>query len=378
MANYYDLLGVGKNASKEEIKSAYRKLAKEYHKRGKTDQSAQEKLKEINQAYEVLENDQKRAAYDRYGTADFSQGQQSYSGGNTDFSGFSEFYTGGRREGMDIFDIFDDLMGMGQTGAQPDATSRKGSDIKYNMSISLEDAFFGIETEISFSAASKCEKCKGSGSTSNTVKECNQCKGTGSIIMQHGFFRLKQTCPQCKGAGKMLKDVCRDCSGEGRVNKARKLKVSVPPGVQTGQHIKFSGEGEAGVRGAQSGDLFVAISIKEHSDFKLKGSDLYSRVPISFATAVLGGQVRIKTVGGETAELKVSPGTQSEQRVKVGGFGMPKLKSQDRGNLFVDLYVDVPKRITDKQRELLLKLKRLEEESEDEKGFLDKVKDIWK
>lgn len=380
MANYYDVLGVGKSASKDEIKSAYRKLAKQYHKLSKSDPSAQEKLKEINQAYEVLENDQKRATYDKYGSAEFSPGAYQASPQGSGFSGFSGFYTSSSKEGLDIFDIFDDLIGMGQTGGQAEEVTRRGSDIKYNVNISLEDAFFGIETEISFSAGTKCDRCKGSGSTSNTVKECHHCKGMGTILIQRGFFRLKQTCPHCKGSGKVLKDLCKDCSGEGRVNRTRKLQVSIPKGVQSGQNIKLTGEGEAGTRGAPSGDLFLVISIKEHSIFKVKGADLYSRVPMRFTTAVLGGKVRVATISGEDIELKVEPGTQTEQRVKLAGIGMPKLRSSERGDLFVDLYVHVPKELTPKQREFLLKLASFEEgkETEDDKGFLDKVKDIWK
>lgn len=379
MTNYYEILGVEKGATKAEIKSAYRELVKKYHRLSKTDSSAQEKLQKINQAYGVLENDTKRASYDKYGTAEFGAGQQSYETSGFDQRGFDTFRGGGGP--FDIFEMFDDLIGKRAAGSQGIWEPKRGSDIKYNMSISLEDAFSGIETEISFSALSKCIACNGFGSKKSSIKDCDNCRGTGSIIMQHGFFQIKQTCPNCNGGGKIIKDLCKECAGEGRVNKSRRIKISVPKGVQHENHIKLQGEGEAGVRGGSAGNLFVVISIKPHAVFRVKDDSLYCKLPISFTTATLGGVVNAETIDRESLKIQIPPGTQNDHRIRISGKGMPKLRSQDRGDLFIDIFVSVPKTLTKQKQALLSELQKLEQNEEGgagQKGFFEKVKDIWK
>jgi molecular chaperone DnaJ len=275
--------------------------------------------------------------------------------------------------------MFEDLMGKSSTNTQGAWQPRRGSDIKYNMSISLEEAFTGIETEISFAAATKCSGCKGFGSKAGATKDCHKCRGNGNILMQHGFFQIKQTCPHCQGAGKVIKDLCGECSGEGRVNKHRKIKISIPKGVQHENHIKLSGEGEAGTRGGESGNLFVVISIKPHSIFKVKDECLYCKLPIPFSTATLGGKITAETIDRESIEITIPPGTQNDHRIKIQGKGMPKLRSQDRGNLFVDVYVMVPKTLTKQKRAIIAELQDLEQKEEGtQKSLFEKVKDIWK
>ncbi len=381
MTDYYKVLGLEKGASKAEIKSAYRELVKKYHRLSKTDDSAKTKLQELNQAYVVLENDAKRESYDKYGTSDFgsTQQQQYYSGGSGfDARGFESFGRGGA--GFDIFDMFDDLMGKGNTATQNVWQPIRGSDIKYNMSITLEEAFSGIETEISFSAPTKCSGCKGLGSKATSTKDCNNCGGRGSILTQHGFFQIKQTCSYCNGSGKIIKDLCKECSGEGRVNKNRKIKISIPKGVQHENHIKLTGEGEAGIRGGASGNLFVVISIKQHSIFKVRDDCLYCKLPISFSTAALGGNISAETIDRESIEITIPPGTQNDHRIKVTGKGMPRLRSQERGDLFVDVYISVPKTLTKQKRTILTELQALEqsENGGNQKSLFEKVKDIWR
>jgi molecular chaperone DnaJ len=380
MTDYYKVLGVEKGASKADIKSAYRELVKKYHRLSKTDDIAKTKLQELNQAYVVLENDAKRESYDRYGTANFEaaqQQQQYYSESGFDGKGFETFRNS---SGFDIFDMFDDLMGKNSGTNQNTWQSIRGADIKYNLSISLEEAFSGIETEISFSATSKCSGCNGFGSKSGSTKNCNNCNGRGNILTQHGFFQIKQTCPNCSGSGKIIKDLCKECSGEGRVNKHRKIKISIPKGVQHENHIKLSGEGEAGSRGGAPGNLFVVISIKQHSIFKVKDDCLYCKLPIPFSTAVLGGKVSAETIDRESIEITIPPGTQNNHRIKIAGKGMPKLRSQERGDLLVDVYVHVPQTLTKQKRAILTDLQELEqnENGGSQKSFFEKVKDIWK
>jgi molecular chaperone DnaJ len=377
MTDYYKVLGIQKQASKAEVKSAYRELVKKYHRLSKTDDGAKAKLQELNQAYVVLENDEKRAIYDKHGAAGFNQAQQSQGSSEFDPRNFDAF---GKSGNFDIFDMFEDLMGKNGGNSQGSWQPRRGSDIKYNISISLEEAFTGIETEISFSAATKCSGCNGFGSKAGATKNCPKCKGHGSVLMQHGFFQIKQTCPHCQGAGKVIKDLCTECSGEGRVNKHRKIKISIPKGVQNENHIKLSGEGEAGTRGGETGNLFIVISIKPHAIFKVRDECLYCKLPIPFYTAALGGTITAETIDRESIEIKIAPGTQNDHRIKIQGKGMPKLRSQDRGDLFVDVYIMVPKTLTKQERDIIAELGALEQNHAggNPKSLFEKVKDIWK
>ncbi|QEK39581.1 molecular chaperone DnaJ [Candidatus Sneabacter namystus] len=370
MKDYYSILGVSKTASKKDITEAYRKLARKHHPDVCSDKTAgKEKMKEINEAYEILKDDTKRAQYDRYG---------SYQGGATgnpkgDF-GFGS--TGGSSSfDFDIFDMFDDLMGMGKT---PNNKPSRGADIKYNMQISLEDAFTGITTEVSFSSLVRCTDCNATGSKSSSMKECPHCRGKGTITLQQGFLHMKQTCPHCAGQGTIIKDMCTSCSGSGRKNGTCTVSVTIPRGIQDGHHIKFSSKGEAGIRGAPNGDLFIAISIKTHPIFKVKGHDLYCRLPVPFPTAALGGKVILPGIDNHDIEVKIPKGTQSERDILIKGMGMPHINSSVRGNIIAKICVEVPKNLSSKEQKIIEQLQNEQsEKGADKESFFEKVKNLW-
>jgi molecular chaperone DnaJ len=371
--DYYELLGLTKSASSDEIKKAYRKLAMKYHPdQNKDNPEAEAKFKELSEAYEVLKDEQKKAAYDRFGHAAFSNGV-----------GQSRGNAGGFRQGefhgdfSDIFgDFFSDMMGSRRRG--PSSSSSRGSDLKYNLSINLEEAFRGVDKEISFNAAVKCSPCSGRGSKSpDGFKTCPSCAGQGYVRVQQGFFAIEQTCSTCSGMGQILKDPCSNCSGQGRVNEKKRVEVSIPAGIEDGNRIRLQGEGEAGARGGSAGDLYVFVNIKPHEVFKVDGRDIHARVPISFPVAALGGEVEVPTIDGSNVILKIPSGTQSGDKLRLKEKGMSIVRSSARGNMICHIFVEVPTKLSKKEKELIEQL-ATEMESSKSESIFDKMKKLWK
>jgi len=343
--DYYDVLGLSKSASDSEIKSSYRKLAMKYHPdKNPDDKKAEDNFREITESYEILKDSQKRAAYDQYGHAAFSQGT---SGGNQG-GGF----------GGGFSDIFEDMFGMG--GDQGRRSAPTGSDLRYDLSVSLEQAFSGDQIEISLTVPTKCEPCNGSGANKGSQpKQCNQCGGHGKVRAQQGFFTIERTCASCSGVGETISDPCSPCKGQGRVNKSKKLSVNVPAGVDNGTRIRLSGEGEAGARGSAPGDLYIFIDIKEHSLFQRDGKDTFIEVPVSIVDAVLGNSIQVPCVDGSKAKMNLSSGTQSGTRLRMKGKGMPALRGGSRGDQYVEINVETPVGISKKQEDLFKQIKEL-------------------
>ena len=346
--DYYDILGLSKSASDSEIKSSYRKLAMKYHPdRNPGDKKAEEKFKEISESYEILKDSQKKAAYDQYGHAAFSQGS---SGGAS--GGFSGFGSGG------FSDIFEDMFGMG--GGSERRSASTGSDLRYDLSVSLEQAYSGDQVEISLTVPTKCESCNGSGANKGSQpKQCSQCGGYGKVRDQQGFFTIERTCAACSGVGEIIGDPCRVCKGQGRVNKNKKLSVNVPAGVDNGTRIRLSGEGEAGARGSSPGDLYIFIDIKDHSIFQRDGKDTFIEVPVSFIDAVLGNSIQVPCIDGSKAKMNLSSGTQSGTRLRMKGKGMPGLRGGATGDQYVQINVETPVGISRKQEDLFKQIKDL-------------------
>lgn len=360
--DYYDLLEVERGADDATIKAAFRKLAIKFHpdkNGGCKDHEA--KFKAINEAYDCLKDPQKRAAYDRFGHAGYP------GGGGGQGPGFDAF--------SDIFEsVFGEFMGGGRGGAQ---AQRRGADLRYDMEISLEDAFHGKQTDITVDVSGICDPCGGTGASPGTMaKTCGTCRGHGKVRAQQGFFMVERTCPSCHGAGKTITDPCRNCRGEGRVDRTVTLAVNVPPGVDEGTRIRLSGQGEAGARGAPPGDLYIFLHIARHAIFEREGTTLYARAPISFTTAALGGEIEIPGPDGELHNIRINPGTQSGREVRQRGAGMPVLQGRGRGDLVVKLEVEIPTKLSAEQRELLEQFRTLEtgEECPASTGFFDKLK----
>jgi molecular chaperone DnaJ len=372
--DYYEILGVNKAASDDEIKKAYRKLAMDHHPdRNPGNQEAERKFKEASEAYEILKDQQKRSAYDQFGHNAFSGNGGRHPGAGGGFSGAGDFH--------DIFgDFFNDFMG-GQRPQQRSAKTR-GSDLKYDISISLEEAFSGTDKKISFSTMVSCDPCNGSGSSggSTEVETCSTCQGRGAVRMQQGFFTIEQACYSCQGQGKIIKNPCTKCKGQGRVENKKTLQVNIPSGVENGTRIRLAGEGESGMRGGSNGDLYIFITINVHPLFKVEKNDLHCRLPIGFITAILGGDVNVPTIDGGSIKLKIPSGTQSSDKFKVRDKGMSKIRSTSRGDMYVHAYVEIPKSLTKKQTELLESLKLEfgdESNASEDKGFFDKMKNLW-
>ena len=373
--DYYELLEVSREASGEEIKKSYRRLAMKYHPdRNPGDQEAELHFKEINEAYEVLKDEQKRAAYDRYGHQAFAGGQ----GGG--FGGFDfNFGTGGF---SDVFsDIFSEFMGGGRSSRQ--SYAERGADIRYNLDITLEEAFNGLEKEIKIPSSSVCEKCHGHGTKDGKEAPlCPHCRGTGKVRAQHGgFFIVETACPHCQGHGRVAKDVCPDCRGEGAVHQEKTLKIKIPAGVEDGTRMRLTGEGEAGLRGGENGDLYIFITVKPHKLYAREGANLYASVPLSMCCAALGGTVTIPSIDGEPLEIKVEAGTQSNRQSKIRGEGMTIIRSKQRGDLFVRFQVETPTRLTARQKELLEEFRSLSKDDEcqpEARSFFEKIKDLFK
>ena len=369
--DYYDVLGVSKSASPEELKSAYRKLAIKYHPdKNPGDKSAEDKFKEASEAYGVLSDKSKKENYDNFGHAAFENG----GGGRGGFGGFGGF------SGADFSDIFEDFFG-DMSGRQGNNEQRKkGEDLKYEMTISLRDAYTGVKREINFDTLISCDSCRGSGSSKNDgISSCGSCGGRGRIRASQGFFTVERTCPNCSGTGQVITDPCSSCNGEGRVRKNRKIEVSIPAGVEEGSRIRLSGEGASGQNGASSGDLYIFIGILQHEIFQRDGMEIFCNVPISISDASLGGSVEVPTVSGGRAKVKIPAGTQSGDQLKLSGKGMPALRSVSFGDMIITLVVEIPKNLSSRQKELL---REFDEESDHNNipqstGFFTKVRDFW-
>ncbi|WP_085906441.1 molecular chaperone DnaJ [Kiloniella majae] len=370
--DFYEVLGVSRSADAKELKSAYRKLAMKYHPdRNPDDAEAEKKFKEINEAYGVLKDDQQRAAYDNYGHAAFENGGPGAGGG---FGG-SGFGGGG------FADIFEEMFGGfgGGGGGRSAGGSQRGGDLRYNMEISLEDAYTGKEAEIRIPSAVSCDSCDGSGAAKGSSPvTCGTCKGNGRVRMQQGFFTVERTCHSCQGVGKVIENPCGNCHGSGRVEKEKTLQVNIPAGVEEGNRIRLAGEGEMGARGGTPGDLYIFLSIEPHRIFQREGADIYCRVPISMTQAALGGSVEVPTIDGGRAKVSIPDGTQSRQQFRLRSKGMSVLRSSSRGDMYVEVTVETPVNLTKRQKELL---REFEEESGDNSplssGFFKRVKEFW-
>ncbi|MGH6818205.1 MAG: molecular chaperone DnaJ [Methylovirgula sp.] len=365
---FYEVLGVTRSCSDVELKAAFRKAAMQYHPdRNPGDSSAEHRFKELNEAYQILSDGQKRAAYDRYGHAAFESGGSGFTAGD----GFA----------ASMADIFDDLFGdvMGRRGGARSGTTR-GSDLRYNLEITLEEAFSGKTANLSLPTSITCAACAGNGAKPGAKpRACPTCGGYGRVRAQQGFFSIERTCPHCHGHGAMIDNPCPQCAGSGRVTRERSLSVNVPAGVEDGTRIRLAGEGEAGLRGGPPGDLYIFVATKPHPFFQRDGADLFCRVPISMVQAALGGEVAVRTLGGGETKVKIPEGTQSGKQFKVKSKGMPVLRSRDIGDLYIQVTVETPQNLTKRQRELLAEFDSLSSTSThpESSGFFAKMKDFF-
>jgi molecular chaperone DnaJ len=371
--NYYDVLGVAKNSSQDDIKKAYRKLAKDYHPdKNPGNAEAEKKFKELNEAYDVLKDESKRANYDRYGSSNPGFGSNR---GNGFQEGFGEDIN-------DFASVFSEIFGSGFGGGRSTKNRRSaainGSDLRYNLNITLEEAYHGKKQNIKYSTEAKCDSCSGTGGTG--VINCTTCNGHGVTRSQQGFFTIEDTCRSCMGSGQKIKDPCGTCRGQGRFVKEKNIDVSIPKGIENDTKIKITGEGEAGIRGGAHGNLYIFVSVADHSIFKRKGNDLYCELPITFVAATLGSnEIEAPCIGGSRVKLSVPAGTQSGSQLRLAGKGMPIMKSNNFGDLYVKVCVETPINLSNKQRELL---KEFDKESSAgsnpvSEGFFQKIKNLW-
>lgn len=370
--DYYEVLGVDRQADDKALKSAYRKLAMQYHPdRNPGDQAAEAKFKEINEAYDVLKDPQKRSAYDRYGKAAFNGG-----GGGGGFG--AEGFGGGF---ADIFEnIFDEFMGGGRRGGNNRSSAVRGSDLRYNLEISLEDAYRGRTENITVPTTVTCEPCNGSGAEPGTEPEtCPTCQGAGKVRATQGFFMVERTCPTCRGTGRIIAKPCRSCGGMGRVEKEKSLQVKIPAGVDEGTRIRLAGEGEAGMRGGPPGDLYIFVSLKPHPVYEREGTTLFCEVPVSITTVALGGEIEVPTLDGTRTKVKIPAGTQSGKQFRLRGKGMPSLNGTGLGDLVLQVAVETPVNLTKRQKELLQEFCEIEtgEQCPQSTGFFSRLKNLW-
>ena len=369
--DYYEVLGVNKSASADQIKSAYRKLAVKYHPdKNKDDKGAEEKFKEASEAYHVLSNSERKQNYDNFGHAAFENGGGGRGGfGNFDFSNH-------------FSDIFEDFFGEGFGGGRRSRRSNnRGSDLRYDLSISLEEAFSGKKQDIKFSTSEKCDNCSGSGSKpGHQAGACSMCGGHGQVRSSQGFFTVQQTCPQCAGAGEEITHPCSSCNGQGKKQASKRLSVTIPKGVDDGTRIRLSGKGEAGSRGGGSGDLYLFINVHSHDLFKRSDENLFFECPVSIADAALGTSIEIPTIDGGKAKIKIPAGTQSGKQFRLRGKGMPYMRGSDFGDLYVQVNTEVPISLNKEQKELLEKFREIENEKSNPsiKKFFQKAKSFWK
>ena len=367
--DFYETLGVSKSASSDELKRAYRKLAMQYHPdRNSGDKGSEQKFKDINEAYDILKDDQKRAAYDRFGHAAFEQG------GGPGAGGFG-FGAGG------FADIFEEMFGEVMGGRRGQGGPSRGNDLRYNLEVSLEEAFRGKQTTIRVPTLVACDQCKGSGAEAGSKPiTCPRCHDRGKLRMQQGFFTLEQTCAGCQGAGRVIDNPCKACGGQGRTRREKTLSVNIPAGVEDGIRMRLAGEGEVGVRGAAAGDLFVFISVTPHRIFQRDGGHIHCRVPLPMTTAALGGTIEVPTVDGGRTRVTVPAGTQSGHQFRLRSKGMTVLRSAARGDMFIEAVVETPVNLSKRQQELL---REFEKEGENRRthpeseGFFARVKEFF-
>jgi molecular chaperone DnaJ len=368
--DFYELLGLTKTASADEIKKAYRKLAMQYHPdRNPGDAEAEAKFKDISEAYDVLKDEQKRSAYDRFGHQAFEGGMGGGRPGGFDFN----FGTG-------FADIFDEMFGEFMGTRRGGSTNGRGADLRYNLEISLEEAFKGSQATVRVPTSVVCEACSGSGAEAGTQPvNCPTCNGIGKVRAQQGFFTIERTCPACHGAGRVIKDPCKACSGAGRVRKEKTLQVNIPAGVDDGTRIRLAGEGEAGLRGATPGDLYIFLAVAPHRFFQRDGANIHCRVPIPMTTAALGGTVDVPAIDGSRAKITVPPGTQSGHQFRLRAKGMSVLNSKQRGDMYIQAVVETPMNLNKKQQELLREFDKAGKEGThpESEGFFAKVRELW-
>ncbi len=375
--DYYEVLGIDRGATDQDLKSAFRKLAKKFHPdTNPGDVDAEKNFKEVNEAYEALKDPQKRAAYDQFGHAAFEgMGGRGPGGGQ---GGFGPDFASSM---SDIFDdLFGEFMGGRRGGGGRHSGRERGADLRYNMNITLEEAFNGKTAQIRVPTSVSCETCDGSGAKSGTnPTTCPTCSGAGKIRASQGFFTIERPCPTCHGRGETIKNPCADCGGAGRVTKERTLSVNIPPGVEDGTRIRLAGEGEAGMRGGPAGDLYIFLSIEPHSIFQRDGADIFCRVPISMTTAALGGQIEVPTVEGAISRVKIPEATQSGKQFRLKGKGMPVLRSKLTGDMYIQVEAETPTKLTRRQRELLEEFQKLSDAgtSPESQSFFDRMKGLF-
>ncbi len=365
--DYYEVLGVSRTCTEVELKAAFRKLAMQHHPdRNPGNKDCEHKFKEINEAYDVLKDGDKRAAYDRFGHAAFDHG------GPGGMHGFGADF------GSTFADIFEGIFGMGSARGRASGRER-GSDLRYNMEISLAEAFSGKTAQIRIPTSVTCEVCSGTGARAGTKpKQCATCGGVGKIRHAQGFFTLERTCPACQGRGQVIEDPCAACSGAGRVMRERTLSVNIPPGVEDGTRIRLAGEGEAGLRGGPAGDLYIFLSLEPHEFFQRDGADLHCRVPISMVTAALGGDFEVPAIDGSKVKVKIPSGTQTGRRFRLSAKGMPVLRAKQLGDMYVQVVVETPQNLTKRQRELLAEFDKLSSDTTqpESAGFFSRLKEF--
>ncbi|MGB1236239.1 MAG: molecular chaperone DnaJ [Planktomarina sp.] len=374
--DYYETLGVAKGASADEIKKGFRRKAKELHPdRNSDNPNAEAQFKEANEAYEVLKDGDKKAAYDRYGHAAFEGGMGGGGRAGPGFGGQGDFASAF----SDVFDdLFGDFMG-GRGGGGGRQRAARGSDLRYNLRINLEEAFEGLQKTISVPTAVNCDPCNGTGAESGSEPTtCPTCSGMGKVRAQQGFFTVERTCPSCSGAGQIIQNPCVSCGGAGRLEKDRSLSVNIPAGVETGTRIRLSGEGEAGLRGGSTGDLYIFIEVDDHPIFDRDNVNLFCRVPVSMSSAALGGDIEVPTIDGGRSRVKIPAGSQTGRQMRLRSKGMPALRGNGQGDMFIELAVETPVNLTSRQKEILREFEELSQDNNPESSsFFKKVKGFW-